>query len=567
MGVINFAEGRCQNCYACVRVCPVQAIKIKKEQAIILDARCIGCGLCLKACPQNLKEIESELEKVKRFIKTDQKVAVSLAPTYVSLFDDEATKLGTALKQLGFDYIEETVVGAKAVTQQYEMYYHQMIDSCYITSCCPTVNLLIQKHYPQTLPYLLPVISPMSCHARLLKERYGQKTFVVFIGPCLSKKVEAASEQAVDAVLTFEELKQWLNEEKIELHELDETPLEECGSEHLHYPIRGGITKGFHKKAERIDIISVDGISDCIAAIEGIDAGQFNNTLFEMSACRHSCVGGPAIGCEKSTVFERQLKIRKHANKIEAINHPAIKNKDHKISVYKYFSPLYAEMLMPSESDIERILNHIGKYKKEDELNCGSCGYKTCREKAIAVYNKMAEPSMCLPYMKQKAETYSHVLFDVTPSMIIVVNESLEIIDFNPAAEAFFEIKKDKAIGLPINAILDSERFETVISEKQSVLGERIELNNQMTTLIQSIMYLEQQDVMMCILNDISKQLLQQQKMQHLKINAIHMAQEVINKQMVVAQEIASLLGETTAETKVTLTRLKNLIEENEVES
>ncbi|MGL4335540.1 MAG: [Fe-Fe] hydrogenase large subunit C-terminal domain-containing protein [Turicibacter sp.] len=565
MGVINFTKANCKNCYACVRACPVQAIKIKKEQAIIMDDRCIACGLCLKACPKNLKEIESELPVVKGFVKQQKKIAVSLAPTYISLFDGQGHKVCAALKQLGITFVEETVIGAELVTQQYEMYQHQMIDTCYITSCCPTVNLLIQKHYPEMLPYLLPVISPMGAHARLLKQKYGEETQVVFIGPCLSKKLEGQEEKTVNAVLTFEDLKGWFNEAGIILNELDEVALDAIKPSQRTYPIVRGISMAFDKKSDRVDIISVDGIDECKEAIEGINAGHFNNAFFEMNACRHGCIGGPAIGCEETSVFERRVKIKKHAEAL-ANSEDVEATKGIKIPCYKHFQPLYAKIDMPTDSEIETILNNIGKYSSMDELNCGTCGYPTCRDKAIAVYNGIAEPTMCLPFMKQKAETYSHVIFDVTPSVIMVLNKQLEIIDFNPAAERFFEIKRDKAIDLPVSVFLDADPFDVVLTSKKNSLGQRIGLNENQTTLIQSIIWIDDQEVMLCILNDITNELRHEQKMQHLKINAINMAQEVINKQMIVAQEIASLLGETTAETKVTLTRLKQLIQEDEVD-
>lgn len=200
-----------------------------------------------------------------------------------------------------------------------------------------------------------------------------------------------------------------------------------------------------------------------------------------------------------------------------------------------------------------------------DELNCGSCGYPTCRQKAIAVYNDIAEPTMCLSYIKHKAETYLHVIFDVTPSIILVVDETLTMIDFNPATERFFEGEKDQAIDLPISIFLDEAAFIEVKENKDDLLGLRINLNEAQTTVIQSIIWIEQQDVMLCILHDMTTEMMHEQKMQRLKINAIDMAQQFINKQMVVAQQIASLLGETTAETKVAFTRLKQLIQEDEV--
>ena len=194
MGVIDFSSTNCKNCYACVRACPVQSIKIKDEQAIIMEERCIACGLCLKACPKNVKKIQTELDKVQQFIATNKTIAVSLAPTCFGVFKTHGNLLVAALKQLGISYVEETVVGAEYITQEYQRYQDKCDGTCYITSCCASVNLLIEKHYPKVIPHLIPVMTPLMAHARLLKQKYGAHTKVVFIGPCLAKKIEGEND-------------------------------------------------------------------------------------------------------------------------------------------------------------------------------------------------------------------------------------------------------------------------------------------------------------------------------------------------------------------------------------
>ena len=565
MGVIDFASTSCKNCYACVRACPVQSIKIKDEQATIMEERCIACGLCLKACPKNIKKIETELDKVQSFVKMKKTVAVSLAPTCFGVFKDHGNRLVAALKKLGVTYVEETVVGAQYITEEYQRYQQKWMGKCYITSCCASVNLLIEKHYPKVIPNLIPVITPLMAHARLLKQKYGPQTKVIFIGPCLSKKIEGENENSIDAVLTIEELKIWFKNEQIVWDELTDEPLDGANASQRMYPIVGGMSFCFTEKNDEIEIVSVDGIQDCIEVIEGIERGEFSHKFFELSACHHSCLGGPAIGDGCENVFNRKRLIKEYAKTHIQNQEEGAPPPDCLLNLQRTFMNEYSPIIVPNEKEIERILNDIGKYSAMDELNCGSCGYPTCRQKAIAVYNGIAEPTMCLPYMKHKAETYSHVIFDVTPSIILVVDETLTIIDFNPAAERFFEVEKEQAIDLPISIFLDDAAFVEVKENKNNLLGLRVNLNEAQTTVIQSIIWIEQQDVMLCILHDMTTEMMHEQKMQRLKINAIDMAQQVINKQMVVAQQIASLLGETTAETKVTLTRLKQLIQEDEV--
>lgn len=563
MGVINFSKTNCQNCYACVRACPVQAIKINKGQAEIMETRCIACGQCLKVCPKNAKKVKSELDKVKNFIQNHKKIAVSIAPSFVGVFGKQSSKICHALKKLGFSFIEETVVGAELVTNHYNSYKNNMRDMTYITSCCPSVNYLIQKYYPENIPNLIPIVSPMVCHSRILKEKYGEDVKVVFIGPCLSKKLEGIDELTIDAVLTFEELISWFENEGINFTDLDEIDFDATMPQQRKYPIVGGVTNKI--KHSNTEIITVDGLEDCINTLEAIKLGQFKNVFIEMSACRHSCIGGPAMPNDGVNEYERKLRVEQYSLKCddEGLIEP---KKQYNISLYKSFSSLYSPLKQPSLEELYSILNSMGKYTTDDELNCGTCGYHTCKDKAIAIYNNMAEANMCLPFMKQRAETLTNVIFDVTPNVVFMVNRDLTIREFNPAAEVFFDIKKDKAIGMPVSIVLESDMFSYVANHKNNILGKKVFVNNNQSVVIQSIMWIDYHDVMLCIIHDITEEVKKQEWMKNLKINAIDMAQQVINKQMMVAQEIASLLGETTAETKVTLTRLKELVEKEEVD-
>lgn len=563
MWIIDFSKANCKNCYACVRACPVSAIKVQAEQAKIMKERCIGCGKCLKVCPKNAKQVQSELYKVKEYLKQEEKVVVSVAPSFAALWGEESKKLPGLLKKLGFCAVEETVVGAELVTKVYETYAHMPGDQCYITSCCPTINAMIQKHFPEIIPFLIPVVSPVACHSKLLKQKYGKETKVVFLGPCLSKKIEGIEEDTLDAVLTFEEFYEWIEEEKIEMKEQPVIPFEATQISQRLYPVVGGVTSTIDKKCIPRKIIQIDGVEECMELMPHIMAGAFKHTLLEMHGCRHSCISGAGMPQDGVNIYERKARIEKYATEekpelIEAIY------KGESVNLHKEFHNLKKELKIPSEEEIEGILNSIGKETPLDELNCGSCGYKTCRDKAIAVYNGLAEPNMCLPFMRQKAETLTNVLFEATPNMIIMVNDDLEMIEINPAAKHFFKITKEGSMHLPIAILLDTAIFEEVKRSKNKILNQKSVLNNGEATVIQSVIWSEYHQIMLWVANDITYDESQAKKLQHMKIEAIDMAQQVINKQMTVAQEIASLLGETTAETKVTLTKLKKLIQEEE---
>lgn len=585
MWIIDFLKANCKNCYACVRACPVNAIKIQAEQAKIMEERCIGCGKCLKVCPKNAKHVQSEIQKVKEYLNEAERVVVSVAPSFVALWGDRSKHLPGLLKQLGFYAVEETVVGAQLVTKVYETYAKMPGDQCYITSCCPTVNALIQKHYPEILPFLIPVVSPVACHSKLLKQKYGKETKVVFLGPCLSKKIEGIEEENLDAVLTFEEFLEWMEEAHLKLEEQPIMPFDAVEERQRLYPIVGGVTATFKQKNLPREIVEIDGVESCQEIIPHIMAGAFKHCLIEMHGCRYGCIAGAGMPQDGVHIYERKSRIQKYANSevfnkaiesnesIESIDSvEEEQNRDgnlsssvrQSINLHKTFSNLKKDFKVPSESEIATILSHIGKETPLDELNCGSCGYKTCRDKAIAVYNGLAEPYMCLPYMRQKAETLTNVIFEATPNMIIMINEDLEILEMNPAAKQFFDATKQDYLHFPIGTLLDETVFLNVKETKQSLLNQKSVIKSNGGTVLQSVIWSEYHQMILWIGSDMTCDEVKAKKLQHMKIEAIDMAQQVINKQMTVAQEIASLLGETTAETKVTLTKLKQLIQEEE---
>ena len=568
MWFASFSKAHCRNCYACIRVCPVNAIEVKNEQAQIIKNRCIVCGECSRVCPQKNRIIKSEISKVKSYLQNKEKIVVSIAPSFSSIFGEESKKIPCALRKLGFSNIEETIVSIDPIIEKYKLFANKSEDKNYITSFCPAINNIIQKHYPSIIQNLIPVISPFIYHSRILKEKYGEQVKVIFIGPCLAKKTEAYGENSIDAVLTFGELQKLFKEYNINLEDLNEEPFDETYEDKLLVSIVGETSKFIKNEITKKDIIAVDGIEDCIKILEAIQDNRFKNTLFEMNLCRHGCLGGSGMPNDGMTYYERKCNLVNYANNVkqdkkynlnEQLNNKTSNKVYNKVSLEKNFDNLYFPLKQPSENEIKKILYSMGKYKKSDELNCGGCGYTTCRDKAVAVYNGIAEINMCLPFMRQRAENLANVIFDSTPNLICTIDDDLNIIQFNPAAESFFKLEKSEIKGLPIGMFLDEDKFENVKKNNKNIIREKINLDNKYT-LIQNIIRLEENNVLIWIADDITKDENIEKKLQKMKEDSINMAQEVINKQMMAAQEIASLLGETTAETKVTLTKLKKLI-------
>lgn len=566
----KFARKGCRECYACVRVCPADAIVIKDGQADILADRCIFCGRCSKACPQHYRVEKMSISSVKEFIKSGENVIASVAPSFASAFGNQSLKIPAVLRKLGFSHVEDSGITTKPIFDIYNTYADKDDNKNYITSMCPTIDYLIQKHYPELTDSIIPVVPPFISHGRFLKHKYGTESKVVFIGPCVAKKTDAAKEICVDEVLTFYELQKWIKSEKLNLEDFPIEPFDYVCNDKILFPIPGETADFLEKKNPKKTVFCVDGIEDCKSVLNSIRNGKFENTFFEMNACNHGCLYGSDLDKDDRCFFEVKRDLINNKQKyIELFSSNAVDNPYQDIALdvllYKEYPPKPFHLEQPTEYEIREILKTMGKTVRSDELNCGSCGYHTCREKAIAVFNGLAEPSMCLPYMRNRAESLSNVICESSPNLIGLIDKDLMIIELNPAAESFFKIQKDEANGMPLGMYLDDEEFERVRTFRKNVRNEKITFEEyDDSTLLQTIYWLEQNQMFLWLAVDITKDEKAAKKLQNLKIETVEMAQQVIAKQMTVAQEIASLLGETTAETKVTLTKLKNFILDEE---
>lgn len=566
----KFARKGCRECYACVRVCPADAIVIKDGQADILADRCIFCGRCSKACPQHYRVEKMSISSVKEFIKSGENVIASVAPSFASAFGNQSLKIPAVLRKLGFSHVEDSGITTKPIFDIYNTYADKDDNKNYITSMCPTIDYLIQKHYPELTDSIIPVVPPFISHGRFLKHKYGTESKVVFIGPCVAKKRDAAKEICVDEVLTFYELQKWIQSEKLNLEDFPIEPFDYVCNDKILFPIPGETADFLEKKNPKKTVFCVDGIEDCKSVLNSIRNGKFENTFFEMNACNHGCLYGSDLDKDDRCFFEVKRDLINNKQKyIELFSSNAVDNPYQDIALdvllYKEYPPKPFHLEQPTEYEIREILKTMGKTVRSDELNCGSCGYHTCREKAVAVFNGLAEPSMCLPYMRNRAESLSNVICESSPNLIGLIDKDLMIIELNPAAESFFKIQKDEANGMPLGMYLDDEEFERVRTFRKNVRNEKITFEEyDDSTLLQTIYWLEQNQMFLWLAVDITKDERAAKKLQTLKMETVEMAQQVIAKQMTVAQEIASLLGETTAETKVTLTKLKNFILDEE---
>ena len=548
---INFNKSNCRNCYKCIRNCPVKSIKFSGNRANIIDSECVLCGECYVVCPQNAKNIVDATEYVSVLLNEGAPVIASIAPSFIAYFEKCGIEsMRGALKELGFSDVRETAEGATLVKREYEKQIKDGKMDIIISSCCHSVNLLIEKYYPEAIEYLSPVVSPMIAHAKLIKSE-NPSAKVVFIGPCISKKEEAGGTE-VDAVLTFDELAMMLDKKGITVQR--GTDVTENSRARL-FPVVGGIIDTMSMpKDSGYTFISVDGAEDCKAALCDVVAGNIHKCFIEMSMCKGSCINGPVILKHQNSALRRYKAVKNYAGEKDfdinplddiAKNHPyrGVNNR------------------VPTEKEITEALSKMGKTKPEDELNCGSCGYNTCREKAVAVCLGKADYTMCLPHIMDQTERFSNSILDNTPNGILVINEEYEVQRVNYAALKMLHINYESdVLGEPVVNIMDPTPFFEVLENGGRVRGVTDYYAEFDKYLELSIVHDKSSHILIAIFRDVTVEHKERIQKEEMGRQTIDIADKVVEKQMRIVQEIASLLGETAAETKIALTKLKDSI-------
>ena len=565
MSIIGLKKANCKHCYKCLKSCPVKSIEVVGGQAKIIERSCVLCGTCLLVCPQHAKTLESDLALVQGWVRAGEPVAVSLAPAFTGSFEGTGKQMVSALLKLGFARVSETALGAAYVTAEFARMVREEKMEHIITSCCPVVNDFIEKHHPDMIPYLAPVVSPMIAHAQLLRQTLGEGVKVVFIGPCIAKKQEARDirhDGLVDAVLTFDDLATWLDQAGVRPQDMEETPFFNANpSVARMYPVPGGVNETVQRlmgeDAQRhYKFLDVTGLQSCAELFDAIRHGDMQHCFMELNACVGGCTGGPARSEHAHSRFESRQRVVDRTRRSSPDYPPTPES----LRMRKAFTDRSEREDLPSEEVIRAILRQTGKETPEQELNCGMCGYNSCREKAIAVYQGKAELTMCIPYMRERAESLSEVVLTATPNITLIADRDLNVCEFNRAAQQRFGLTRAQALEKNLSELLDASDYQFVLDTHQPIEDKRVTLPECGMTALETIVYIPEGDMVLGILRDISAEVAREQSQYNLRIETIEQTQKVIDKQMVVAQQIASLLGETTAETKVTLTKLKNMI-------
>lgn len=554
MSILEFKKVNCKDCYKCVRYCPVKSIRVKDHAASILAGECILCGNCTIVCPQHAKEDINDVPMIKVLMSKHEPVIAIVAPSFAAYFNISFETMKSTLKKLGFADVFEVAEGAHVVKNEYERLVAENPDQTWITSSCASVNYYIKRHRPEAAKYLLPVLTPMKALAKILRERYPEAKFV-FIGPCLSKKGEAFENgSGVSAVLLFEELEDWLAEENIVVHE-DESFRNQPRLSRL-FPMSGGILATM-KQEPGINYLPISGFDGVKQTIEDVIDGKLPHCFIEMNFCKGGCVGGPSFRRKELGTLRGAVKTRQAAG-------TTIYDEDYNVPETLDYSTTFQTKrvfrLEPTKAQIEAVLRQMDKFSPEDELNCGMCGYSTCREKARAVLFGKAEIDMCMPYIRKRAENYAGKIIDSVPSGILAIDMSLNISQANPAACDIFGVDATSLVGQPIGTILDENDFVNLLASDEDTLMTSIYLPDYGLYLDETLQVNRDANLIICILKNVTEEKTRHRRAMQKRQQTAAIADEIVEKQLRMVHEIASLLGETASETKIAISDLKESV-------
>ncbi|MBE6991438.1 MAG: PAS domain S-box protein [Ruminococcaceae bacterium] len=563
MSLYSILSHNCRACYKCVRSCPVGAIRVRKNKVTIDSERCIRCGICYHVCGHDAIRTSVDVAKAIDLIEQGRQVFLLMNPAILGVFDVKSMETVCAgAKLLGFAGAASSAEGAAAAFYEYLNLAETGKMKNIILSACPSVNQLIEKYYPELADQLAPVSTPMISGARLIKKR-NSNSAVIYCGACLAGYDEASdvrNSTEVDGVISFSELADWFESAGVDLERCGEASLTgNAGGKLNVYPIPGGMsrclresgrTNGYHP-------VYVDGIENCIEVCEEIKKGRLSGCFIEMNACFGGCVGGSSKLKRACGKMETCLRIQAYVEKHNF--QPEINEKDVYFKRPVITMPVANDM--PDDEEIAKTMQEMGLDDPTAAINCGACGYGTCREKAIAVLRGETEQDICMTLLRRKAERVANFAVDAMPLIAIIVDQQQRIIEFNQAACRAFGMTREQALKKYIFEIMDPADFLYVLNVKLSIQNKKLELPEYGLTLTENMAYMKDQDVALGLFIDVTAEQKKLAKRRKQAERNMAMAQKVIDKQMTVAQQIASLLGETTAETKLTLDMLKAQLE------
>jgi Na+-translocating ferredoxin:NAD+ oxidoreductase RNF subunit RnfB len=600
--VLFINDEKCRNSYSCVRVCPVNAIEVKPQKAhpAILRDRCIGCGLCYVSCTPHAIGFRDSKEEVRRLLTSGRKTAALIEPGIASEFDDitDYRKFVAMVRSLGFDYVHEVSFGVDLIASAYAKLFSRAEGKYYITANCPSIVKLIEKFHPELVPNLAPLVSPMIATAMVVKKLYGDDIIIVQIGPCLDAKDESLiyrKLKLIDEVLTFVELRQLFDEFKIQERLVKMSDFDPpYGNMGALYPLPAGIIQAGGIKRDMVSssVITASGKEEILEAINDFD--KYTDTIqhhFNLFFC-HGCLLGPAMKHHNERFRRRSLVshyAEKRVGRLDKVQWQKEMEKWSKLDFSRTFTPNDQRIPDPPEDAINEVLKIIGKENPDEEINCGACGYLSCREFAATVAKGLAVPEMCHTFNLRNKQEYIETLrltnrklaetkkalkeseelarrekeiaqgasdmmnnmLEKLPTGVVIVDNNLKILHSN---QSFINIIGEDAItisdvipglaGADIKTLIPFNiynMFSFVLKEDEPVVSKDVHFEDKMLNI--SIFPIKKNKMCGAIIRDLYSPEVQGEEV-------TNRVSEVIEKNLEMVQKIGFLLGEGASETE-----------------
>lgn len=561
-GPVYTIQNKCQDCYKCVRHCPVKAIRIVNGSASVIAEDCVSCGECVKICPVHAKKVRSDLARLRTLLQAGAKLYASIAPSFVGYFPGVTIeRLAGALMELGFAGVSETAHGAESVSARVStLLAAPNRPAVMISSACPACVDYIRRYHPEWTPFISPLPSPVRAHAALLKSVHGKDAKVVFFGPCAAKKNE--SDRAPDELalaLTFAAMEELLSERGISLKTAREGALDlGPAGEGRFYSVEGGMNDTLRDGSDKVRFISVsglEGLGRLLTANPPRENTAARTVFIECLACPGGCVNGPVMkeGCSLETLFATDS------------------NSPIRVSAARELTPCQdasyraepTTARFHSETEIAEALASIGKYTKADELNCGACGYESCRAFAKAMLDGKAEVGMCHTYLKRNFERTSNALIKYIPAGVVLVGAGGRILECNRQFAELTGLQDEfdalgNLEGIDIEMVLPefAALFTGAIDHGSEVEKFRQPLKDRLVNI--SVFSIARGESAGAVVQDVTENELKREQI-------AAKARDVIQKNVKTVQEVARLFGEHIAETEIMLNEIAGTYESKTV--